>query len=459
MLKHRSFHKSLVRAYDLRGIIGQTLFYDDALALGCSLGTMFNEKKHNIAVVGFDARESSVLLEKELVRGLASTGFHVFRLGLCASPELYFSAYQIDATLGVMITGSHNAPEYNGFKLVVNGSTPFFGRGLKRVAAIARSGQWSFDYASTIPIKSRKAYIQILIDQLKPNKRLKIAWDPANAAFCPALAAFCKQATALDHIVINGTTDSTFPNHHPDPTKPENLKQLAQAVLLNDCDIGIAFDGDGDRIAVLDKNGYNVPIDHIMYILSDDILRKKPGATIVCDGKISNIVFERIQQLGGHSIISKTGHSFIKLKMQETNATLAGETSGHIFFADEYYGYDDALYTAVRLINILSNSESLSQLCSTIPTTEIIPDIRLKVSEDQKFAIINHIMQSLQSQGLAYSDLDGVRVNCKNGWYLIRASNTEDALTIRAEAKTKKEIEPILVQINELLKPFDLKLT
>ncbi|MEM7071580.1 MAG: phosphomannomutase/phosphoglucomutase [Pseudomonadota bacterium] len=401
------FHKSLIRAYDLRGVIGKTLFAADALALGCALGTMLNVNQRNLAIVGYDARNSSTMLENELTRGLASTGFHVQKIGLCATPELYFVTHQLKAKLGIMITGSHNAKEYNGFKIIVNGNIPLYGEKLQYLSEIASKGRWKFNYASIVKMESRNAYIKYLIESLDVKKPLKIAWDPANAAFCPALQDFCNKTKNLEHIIINSKVDGNFPNHHPDPTKKENLTQLAHTIQKYHCDIGIAFDGDGDRIAVLDHKGNIISIDHLICLFIEDVLSKKPKSTIIGDIKLSNIVFNHAQKLGGKTVLSKTGHSFIRSKILETGALFAGEASGHLFFSDLYLGYDDALYAAIRLINIVSHSPvSLNQLVARLPKVFSIPETRVHVEEQTKALMIKKISEQLRQQNIKYNDLD-----------------------------------------------------
>ncbi|MEM7072125.1 MAG: phosphomannomutase/phosphoglucomutase [Pseudomonadota bacterium] len=469
MEQTHQFHPSLIRAYDMRGIVDETLHLEDARALGTALGRAVLESgKRPSAVVGYDARLSSHELEESLTKGLVRAGLHVQRLGLCASPELYFASQHLQASLAIMVTGSHNPPEYNGFKLLFD-NKPLFGETLQamlqpHLALLPQPPQPlshnEVDVHCSRP-DIRTPYIAELCALVRPVRRLKIAWDPANAALCPALAALCAETkTMFDHCIINGESDGSFPAHHPDPSKASNLQQLIATVMAEECDFGIAFDGDGDRIVAIDEQGRIVSANQLIALYAQDVLQHHPGAAIVADVKCSNMLFEYINKLGGQSIMAKTGHSLIRQRMFDTGARLAGEASGHIFFADCHGGYDDALYAAIRLINICGQgTTSLSELCAALPENRATPEIRLEVPESQKFSIVSQIADDLRTRQIPFNDLDGVRVNTSYGWWLIRASNTENSLTLVAESYSANDAGAVLQAINDALAPFSIAIT
>ncbi|RED49810.1 phosphoglucomutase/phosphomannomutase PgmG [Aestuariispira insulae] len=435
---HR-FNPTILREYDIRGVVGSTLTPSDALALGRTLGTIAAAKNGRIAVVGYDGRTSSPVLEEEMCRGLAACGLYVIRIGLVPTPALYFTSKVLDAAVGVMITGSHNPPEYNGFKIVMN-NRPFFGQEIQQLQDLAYRGVWINRPGGVIQSDSMSAYVARLLKDHKRGRQLKVAWDPGNGAAGEATLRLARGLPG-DHVVINEKIDGTFPNHHPDPTVEENLEQLKQTVLEEKCDLGVAFDGDGDRIGVVDNEGTVIWGDQLLAILARDVLANIPGAPVLADVKASQVLFNEIERLGGKPVMSPTGHSIIKSKMAETGAPLAGEMSGHVFFADRYFGFDDALYAAVRLIGYLgSQSKSLSELRQELPSMVNTPEIRVDVSEERKFDIVSEVKERLAAEGADVNDIDGVRVNEGSGWWLIRASNTQNALVLRCEAENDAEL-------------------
>ncbi len=349
---------STLREYDIRGIIGTTLTADHYREIGRAFGTGVLREGGTSVAVGYDGRLTSPMLEAALVEGLASTGITVYRIGLGPSPMLYFAVHHLGADGGMMITGSHNPPEYNGIKMSRRGR-PFFGDDIRSLgAAIA-----SMDYvAGAGRVEDRPvadAYVARLCAdicaQTVPGRALRVAWDPGNGAAAAVLRDLCTRLPG-EHVLINDVVDGTFPAHHPDPTVEENLLQLREEVLRHGCDLGIAFDGDGDRIGVIDERGRILWGDQLLVLLAGPVLAELPGATIIADVKSSQVFFDEIQRLGGKPLMSRTGHSPIKKLMAETGAPLAGEMSGHVFFAHRYYGYDDALYAAVRLLSLLGGS-------------------------------------------------------------------------------------------------------
>ena len=439
-VKGHRFHHSILREYDIRGIVGRTLFSADALALGRTLGTISVASGGRVAVVGYDGRHSSPMLEEELCRGLAACGLFVLRLGLCPTPMLYFASRVLNASVGVMVTGSHNPPDYNGFKMVVN-NKPFFGENITRLGDQAARGVWASGAGGIVDVQASDAYIARMLNDYGSSTGLKVAWDPGNGAAGNVLVKMLHKMPG-EHTVINETVDGNFPAHHPDPTVEKNLEQLRDIVLAEKCDLGIAFDGDADRIGVLDSQGRVIWGDQILAILARDVLADRPGAPIIADVKASQVLFDEIARLGGDPQMSPTGHSIIKSRMAEIGAPLAGEMSGHIFMADKYYGFDDAIYVAVRLVDYLVRSgTSAAEIRDNLPTMVNTPEIRIEVPEEEKFAIVERVAGRVKEAALDVNDIDGVRVNEGGGWWLLRASNTQNCLVARCEAGDPASLE------------------
>ncbi|NMM44666.1 phosphomannomutase/phosphoglucomutase [Rhodospirillaceae bacterium KN72] len=447
---HR-FDPSILREYDIRGIVGQTLTASDALALGRTMGTIAVAGSGRIAVVGYDGRMSSPMMEEELCRGLASCGLYVMRIGLVPTPCLYFATKMLNASLGIMVTGSHNPSNYNGFKIVLNG-LPFYGAEIKRLRDLAARGVWARAEGGAVEGEALGAYAARLALDYTSRVGLKVGWDPGNGAACPVVLRLAHRLPG-EHMLINETVDGTFPAHHPDPTVEENLEQLKDLVLKEELDIGLAFDGDGDRIGVVDDKGRVVWGDQLLAILARDVLKKKPGSKILADVKASQVLFDEIERLGGVPVMCPTGHSIIKSKMIATQAPLAGEMSGHIFFADKYYGYDDALYTAVRLLALLAEGgKKISELVDELPKMVNTPEIRIDVDDSRKFAVVDEVKERLEADGAMVDGTDGVRVSAEGGWWLLRASNTQPALVARCEAPDADSLQALKKQVVSQLK-------
>jgi phosphomannomutase len=425
---------STLREYDIRGIIGDTLTADHYRESGRAFGTGAIREGGTSVAVGYDGRLTSPELEVALVEGLASTGITVYRIGLGPSPMLYFAVHHLGADGGMMITGSHNPPEYNGIKMSRRGR-PFFGDDIRALgAAIADQDYVSGDgRIEDRPVAG--AYVERLAADLAFGRTLRVAWDPGNGAAAAVLRDLCARLPG-EHVLINDLVDGTFPAHHPDPTVEENLIQLREEVVRHRCDLGIAFDGDGDRIGVIDEHGRILWGDQLLVLLAGPVLAELPGATIIADVKSSQVFFDEIERLGGKPLMSRTGHSPIKKLMAETGAPLAGEMSGHVFFAHRYYGYDDALYAAVRLLSLLSASPaSLGSLRDALPAKVNTPELRIDCPEERKFAVVEEVRGRLKDRpGISVSDVDGVRVTSADGWWLLRASNTQPVLVGRCEA-------------------------
>ena len=431
------FDPTILREYDVRGVVGETLSGDDARALGAAFGTRVVESGGRSIAVGFDGRATSPELAAALVAGLLSCGLEVRQIGLGPTPMLSFAIKHLATDGGVMVTGSHNPPDYNGFKMTLQGR-PFFGSDIQALAGIAADAAFATGTGSVSEFDIRADYVARLADEFQPAGMTSVAWDPGNGAACEVLNLLCG-SMAGHHHVINGVVDGTFPAHHPDPTVAENLVQLQNHVIENACAIGIAFDGDGDRVGAVDGQGRILWADQLMMLFAADVLRDNPGAPIIADVKSSQALFDAIEQLGGRPCMWKTGHSLIKSKMAELAAPLAGEMSGHIFFADRYYGFDDALYAAVRLLALLERQgETLAALYDRMPVLCNTPEVRFPCTEQRKFAVIDEVAKRLASADADVTSIDGVRVNTPDGWWLLRASNTQDVLVARCESRDEE---------------------
>ncbi len=443
---------TILREYDIRGIVGETLTADGVRAIGRAFGSVVIRKGGGTVAVGYDGRLTSPDLEQALVEGLVSTGVTVLQIGLGPSPMLYFATHHLETDAGMMITGSHNPPEYNGIKMSMSGK-PFFGDAIQNLSVIAEAGDFVVGDGQARVCPLAEAYVERLLQEFRGDQALAVAWDPGNGSAGEIVQMLCKKLPGR-HVLINETIDGTFPAHHPDPTVEENLEQLKQAVADHGCDLGIGFDGDGDRIGVIDAKGRVLWGDQLLVVLSGPVLEELPGATIIADVKASQVFFDEIERMGGKAVMSKTGHSLIKTLMVETNAPLAGEMSGHIFFAHRYYGYDDALYSAIRLLSILSGGErSLAEIRDSLPTMVNTPELRFDCTEDRKFDVIEEVRDRLKAmEGISVNDIDGVRVSNGDGWWLLRASNTQAVLVGRCEASNEASLERLVAELSKHLK-------
>ncbi len=443
------FNPTILREYDVRGIVGKTLTAEDAFALGRAYGSLASDEGARRIAVGRDGRLHSPELESALVDGLMECGLDVLRIGVGASPMLYYATEVLDVQGGIQVTGSHNPPEYNGFKMLLNGRS-VFGEEIQELGRRAAAGAYSDGSGMSQPADVLDAYVDRLVQDFS-GKGYRVGWDPGNGAAGPALEKLVEKLPG-EHFVIHSQIDGTFPSHHPDPTVEANLADLKALVADKKCDMGFAFDGDADRIGAVDSTGRVVWGDQIMMILAKPVLAELPGSTIISDVKASQTLFDRIGDLGGHPLMWKTGHSLIKSKMKETGSPLAGEMSGHVFFKHRWYGFDDALYAAVRLIEAVSESgKSLTDLMDEMPTSQATPEMRFPVEESRKFAVVREVLDRLQVAGADVNDVDGARVNTPDGWWLLRASNTQDVLVARAEAKDEAALGRLVAQLDEQL--------
>jgi phosphomannomutase len=452
------FHSTVLREYDIRGIIGETLGAEDARAIGRGFGTLMRRAGGKKVVVGYDGRVSSPILADALIEGLTSTGCDVRNVGMGPTPMLYYaeaSAEEVDG--GIQITGSHNPANYNGFKMVFKGR-PFFGADIITIGEMGAAGDWDNDAPGSVEtVEIMDEYVDRIVqalDGLDPAKLagMKVGWDAGNGAAGPALELLASRLPGEHHLLYT-EVDGNFPNHHPDPTVEANLEDLRALVAAKNLDFGIAFDGDGDRIGAIDGEGRIIWGDQLLMIYAEDLLRERPGATIIADVKASRALFDTVRENGGVPLMWKTGHSLIKSKMKETGSPLAGEMSGHVFFADTYYGYDDALYAGLRLIaSSIRLGKSVTQLRGDMPAMLNTPEMRFQVDESRKFAAIDEVKQRLSvATGVEVNDTDGVRVNTPDGWWLLRASNTQDVLVARAESDSDEGLARLMAQIDEQL--------
>lgn len=451
------FDPVILREYDIRGVVGETLSVDDARALGRTMGSIVARKGGRFVAVGYDGRLTSPDLEAALVEGLGGCGLVVARIGRGPTPALYYATNMLDADAGIMVTGSHNPPSHNGFKMVVGGKA-FWGADIQKLGAAAAAGDWVEGKGRTLRADITGAYVARLLTGYRSDRELTVVWDPGNGAAGEVVQAVVRDLPGR-HILLNEAIDGTFPAHHPDPTVEANLEQLKAAVAKNGADIGVGFDGDGDRIGAIDGQGRVIWGDQILAILAADLLPRYPGAPILADVKASQVLFDEIDRLGGKGVMAPTGHSIIKTRMNELRAPLAGEMSGHIFFADGYYGFDDGVYAAIRLINaIAASGKTAAELRDALPQVVNTPEIRIDVSEERKFAIVEETRDRLASiQGVSVNDIDGVRVSNADGWWLLRASNTQNALVVRCEAASEGALESLKEQVREQLRASGLE--
>ncbi len=439
---------SIYREYDIRGVVGRDLTEEVAARIGAALGTMIAREDGKAAAVGRDIRSSSVSLAGAIARGLEAAGIEPVDIGVCPTPLLYFATFELPVQGGVAVTGSHNPPEYNGFKLCVGRDT-LYGAGIQEVRRLAEAAEVP---AGGGPSRVRREeiiprYLDHLTRQFKDcgrsgDRPLKVVVDSGNGT-AGLVAPQLFRAMGCEVIELYSEPDGRFPHHHPDPTVPANLEDLIRTVRELRADLGVAFDGDADRLGVVDERGEIIWGDRILILYSRSVLKERPGATIISEVKASQQLYDDIERHGGKALMWKTGHSLIKSKMRETGAALAGEMSGHMFFADRYHGYDDGIYAACRLIEILSRSgRPLSSLLADLPPLHATPEIRVDCRDEVKFKVVERVRERLGGRW-PLIDIDGVRVRFPDGWGLVRASNTQPALVLRFEAPSPERLSEI----------------
>lgn len=447
---HR-FDPTVLREYDVRGVVGATITAADAYYLGRAFGSFARRRGAATLAVGYDGRKSSPLLAEALSAGLAACGLKVAGIGRGPTPMLYFAAYTMDfdgAPLdgGVMITGSHNPPDFNGFKLVLDKAS-VFGPDIQELGRLAAAADYEDGAGSVSEVSVFEAYVGRILADVKGPRALKVAWDAGNGAMGEAMAAVAARLPG-EHFLLNEVIDGSFPNHHPDPTVAENLVQLQETVRREGCDLGIAFDGDGDRLGLVDAQGRIIWGDQILLFLARDVLKRHPGATIIGDVKCSEVLFDGIAAAGGRPLMWKTGHAVIKTKLKELGAPFGGEMAAHFVFAEGFYGYDDALYTAIRVLSILQSGETtLAAFRDGLPSPLNTPELRIPCPDARKKAVVEEVKARLAAEGAEVTDIDGVRVCEEGGWWLLRASNTEDALTLRCEAPDQASLDRLTAHL------------
>ncbi len=456
MAEAHRFNPTVLREYDIRGVVGKTLGVADAEAIGRAFGSIAARQGGKTICVGYDGRVSSPDFEAALVSGHNGAGVDVLRIGLGPTPMLYYAVHSLGADGGIMVTGSHNPPDNNGFKFML-GKSSFYGKSIQQLGDVAAAGDYlsGAGISKEVPMLSR--YVERVAEEGADLQPLKTVWDAGNGAAGEAMALLTAKLPG-EHILLNEKIDGTFPAHHPDPTVPENLVQLIERVRADSCDLGVAFDGDGDRIGVVDGNGDILWGDQILALLSRPVLHNQPGATIIADVKASQVLFDEVARLGGAPLMWMTGHSLIKSKMAETGAPLAGEMSGHIFFADRYYGYDDALYAATRLLGVIcGEGKSLAELRASLPRRINTPELRFECDDERKFVAIQEIRQRLTAAGADVDAIDGVRVSTEDGWWLLRASNTQPVLVARCEAEDEAGLDRLKQALDGQLNESGIK--
>ena len=440
---------TIFREYDIRGVADTELLSADVVDLGRGLGTLLQRKSGRSITLGRDCRLSSPRLRDALLEGLVDSGCEVTDIGVVPTPLLYFSAVHLEADGGVMITGSHNPSEFNGFKTVCGAGT-LHGESIQEVRRIIEKRDFLHGHGSHDDMDVIPAYLDQVAPQFEFSRRVKVVLDGGNGTAGPVVHRLFERLNC-EVTELFFPMDGHFPNHHPDPTVPANLKHLQDAVRAQKAELGIAFDGDSDRMGAVDENGEVIYGDMLLLIFGREILTRKPGATFIGEVKCSQLLYDELKRLGGNPVMYKTGHSPIKAKMKEEHAELAGEMSGHMFFADRYFGYDDAIYAACRLIEIVARSgKPLSAQFAGLPKLVSTPEIRVDCPDEVKFQVVQHVAASFKKTHKVI-DIDGVRVLFEHGWGLLRASNTQPVLVMRFEAESQEWLKQYQREVETVL--------
>jgi phosphomannomutase/phosphoglucomutase len=430
------------REYDIRGIVDKEINDPDVVLLGKAFGTYMNRQQKSRIAIGRDCRLSSDRYRDLLMEGLLASGMDVMDVGLCPSPLLYFALRHLDREGGVMITASHNPPEYNGFK-ICNGYDTISGPEIQKIREIMSSGQFAQGPGKADSFDIITPYVEFVVQNISIKRKLKVGVDAGNATGGPvALSVLEKLGCEVYPLYCD--MDGSFPNHEPDPTVLENLEDLIALVKQKQLDVGVAYDGDSDRLGVVDHRGEAVFGDKLMLIFAREILSRRPGTTFISEVKCSKTLYDDIEKRGGRAIMWRTGHSLMKAKMKEEDAVLAGEMSGHMFFKDRYFGFDDGIYASCRLLEILANTgKTIPELLEGVELTYTTPEIRISCPDETKFEVVERAKRSLQESGHHVIDVDGARIVFPDGWGLVRASNTQPVLVLRYEAETAERLEEI----------------
>jgi phosphomannomutase / phosphoglucomutase len=439
----------IFREYDIRGVADAELVDEDVERLGRALATYIIRHSGRIICVGRDCRLSGERIHDALVKGMLSVGTHVLDLGVVPTPVLYFSTYYFRADGAVMITGSHNPPEYNGFK-AVSGVEPLYGLAIQDLYRLIMLNDFDTGEGDVRSVDALNPYVDEIASQFALERKVNVVVDAANGTAGPVIRQLFRKLN-VHATEMFFDMDGSFPNHQPDPTHVSNLRALQERVRERNAELGIAFDGDADRIGVVDENGNIVHADMLLLMFGRDILSRKPGSTFIGEVKCSQVMYDKLKELGGNPIMYRAGHSLIKAKMKQEHAQLAGEMSGHIFFADRYYGYDDAIYAACRLLEIVAKSgRALSHQLDGIPQQYSTPELRLECPDELKFRLVEKVSEILRKEHPVI-EIDGVRVSFEDGWALVRASNTQPVLVMRFEASSKQSLEKYRHEVQQAL--------
>ncbi len=443
----------IFREYDIRGIVDKDLTDSTVELLGKGIGTFMLKHNAKKLSIGGDVRLSTERFREALITGLRATGVHVVDIGPVPTPVQYYSMHKLDVDGGVMITGSHNPPEFNGFKITMH-NAPVYGEDIQKIKEIIETAAFSSGNGQREQADLMDDYIAYIKNDIKITRPLKVVLDSGNGAASLVAHRLFKEL-GVETIDLFDTPDGNFPNHHPDPTVVENIRELIKTVKEKKADLGIGYDGDGDRIGVVDENGEIIWGDRLMILFSREVLKTHPGAPIIFEVKCSQALPEMIEKFGGKPIMWRTGHSHLKKKMKETGSPLAGEMSGHLFFADRYFGFDDAIYASARMAELVSKSgKQVSELLEGVPQYVATPEIRAEVATDEEKFKIAEKAKEYFSQNYDVIDVDGVRIQFGDGWGLVRASNTQPVLVLRFEANTKERLEEIKTLVLNKLKEF-----
>ena len=448
-----AINPQIFREYDIRGLVDKDLTRDSTERIGKGIGTYIRRNGGKTLTVGYDMRVSSIPFRDSLIRGINSTGCDVINIGMVPTPVAYFSLHHLKPDGGVMITGSHNPAEFNGFK-VSHGLHSLYGERIQELRELINRNDYELGMGKLRHESILEDYIQSICDLVKVSRSVKVVVDGGNGCFGIVGPKLLNRIGA-DITELYCEPDGNFPNHHPDPTVAKNMVDLIDKVKEEGAELGIGFDGDADRIGIVDEKGNIIWGDQLLMIFARDLLKRKPGATVVGEVKCSQNLFKDIEKHGGTAVMSAAGHSLIKKKMQETNALLAGEMSGHICFADDYYGFDDAIYAACRILQIVASSKKkVSEMLTDVPKTAATPEIRVDCPDDRKFEIVRELTENFRKQ-YDVIDLDGVRVNFENGWALIRASNTQPVIVLRFEANNADELDEIISLVRKAISKYE----
>jgi phosphomannomutase/phosphoglucomutase len=438
--------QSIFKAYDIRGIIGKTLNASVARQIGQAFGTAARAKGEQVVIIGRDGRLSGPELAQALAAGLQSTGVNVIDLGVVATPMLYFATQVLDSQSGIMVTGSHNPPDYNGFKMVLAGEA-IYGDTIQGLYQAIRQGQFAQGEGSSVGTLRthdiRQAYLERITGDVKLARPMKIAIDCGNGV-AGAFAGDLYRAMGCEVIELFCEVDGNFPNHHPDPAHPENLQDLIVALQQTDAELGLAFDGDGDRLGVVTKDGQIIYPDRQLMLFAQDVLTRHPGREILYDVKCTRHIAPWVEQHGGKPLMWKTGHSLVKAKMRETGAPLGGEMSGHIFFKDRWYGFDDGLYAGARMLELASRMDDPSAVLNALPQSSSTPELQLQLAEGENVALIGKLQQEARFPGAQrIITIDGLRVEYADGFGLARSSNTTPVVVMRFEGESAEALARI----------------